>query len=90
MDAVPDDSPLGYLVVGGVRASIVAMRFERGHLVVTGRCRPPARASTGPVTIFGTDGVGVCQGSCELTLPPTSDPLAVYDVTYELRVDRLV
>lgn len=84
------DSALGFMVVGGVRVPIVELKFERGRLVVRGECSAPDETVSGPVTVFGVDGVGVFQGTDEITLEsyrgwrPTT-----FSVTYELTVDHV-
>lgn len=82
------DDVLGYFLVGGFRLPVVAVRLEGGAIVFTAEADPPPRRVAGPVTVFGADGVGVCQGTQEVVLEPIQRQLVVV-LEYRLRVGRL-
>lgn len=59
----------GYVVADGRRFPITEIRLAGGTMALTCTVRGPvpSYSGTGPVTVFGEDGIGVCQGDCALS-----------------------
>jgi hypothetical protein len=53
---------IGYAVVAGVRVPIVECDLRDSKVWFIAQVRGPLPAASGPVTIFGADGRGICQG----------------------------
>jgi hypothetical protein len=53
----------GHLVVGGVSFPVVGFELSGGRIWLIGVRYGPFTLKGGPVTIFGADGIGVCQGA---------------------------
>lgn len=54
--------PIGYAVVNGVTAPITSFSMHSGKLWFTAVVSGPLKAASGPVTLFGADLQGICQG----------------------------
>lgn len=78
---------LGFLVIGGHRFPVSSVSLARGRIVVRAYAWGPLPALAGPVTVFGSDGVGVWQGQW-LELPAISAG-DVFDVVYDAVVETV-
>ena len=74
----------GTIVVGGVAVPVTSITLAGGQIAVNARLQGPAPAATGPVTIFGEDGIGICQCSA-MTWPVISDYNSV-EIVVKLQV----
>jgi hypothetical protein len=75
---------LGHVVVGGKRFPIEKLALRNGAMEATFLIRGPHRGLTGPVTVFGEDGIGCWQGR-PFRIPPVPRH-AVYQVNYAMRL----
>jgi hypothetical protein len=55
--------PYGRLVIGGLALPITRIELRMGRVRLTGTRYGPFAMTGGPVTVFGGDGIGVCQGA---------------------------
>ena len=64
----------GHAVIDGLRMPITGMSLQNGMIVFWASMQGPMAASGGirPVTIFGEDGLGICQGDVSLSWPDLS------------------
>jgi hypothetical protein len=53
----------GHLVVGGLSLPIVGFELSGGRIWIVAARHGPFALKGGPVTVFGADGIGVCQGA---------------------------
>ena len=58
----------GYIVVRGVQFPVTGIRLAQGKVILACTVPGPVAAydAVTPVTVFGEDGLGVCQGDCLL------------------------
>jgi hypothetical protein len=59
----------GYVIVDGHKIPVTEIRLTGGKMKLTCEVAGPLPSYTGngPVTVFGEDDVGVCQGYCFMT-----------------------
>ena len=58
----------GYVIVDGHKIPVTEIRLDGGKIkfVCERRGPVPSYSGTGPVTVFGEDDIGVCQGYCAM------------------------
>ena len=61
-------SALGTVVIAGRTYPVTGLRLHNGQLQITAHGPGPVKAVTGqPATVFGDDGIGVCQSwNCDI------------------------
>jgi hypothetical protein len=52
----------GYAIVDGITVPITGCELRDSKIWFFARIQGPLRSASGPVTIFGSDNKGVCQG----------------------------
>lgn len=76
-----------FAVVAGKRFDIKAVSLHDGQIHFTAYRNGPSGAVAGYVTIFGSDGLGVCQAAGEFDIPAVKENEIIrYDIS--LRMDK--
>ena len=78
-----------YAVVAGKRFDIKAMSLHDGQIHFTAYRDGPSKAVTGYVTIFGSDGIGICQAAGEFNVPAAPKG-AIIEYKISLRMNTTV
>ena len=74
-------------MVAGKRFDIKAMSLHGGQIHFIAYRDGPSEAVTGYVTIFGSDGLGVCQAAGEFDVPAAPKG-SVIEFDIKLRMDK--
>jgi hypothetical protein len=53
----------GHIIIGGRHFEVTDVRLRRGQVEVTFIIPGPAEPFSGPISVFGEDGLGLWQGS---------------------------
>jgi hypothetical protein len=79
----------GYVVLLGRRLPVMEMRLAHGRICLSCSIRGPVPAYDGtiPVTVFGEDGIGVCQGDCAFSWPEAG-PHDTFILNVEMCMNR--
>ena len=76
-------------MVAGMRFDIRTVSLHGGQIWFTAYRDGPSEAVAGYVTIFGSDGIGVCQAAGEFDIPAAPEGSVIkYDI--HLRMDRII
>ena len=79
----------GTVTVDGYQYWITSLQLRGGHFVIQASRHGPVRACTGePATVFGQDGIGICQ-SWLTTLTPQEAASGHITIEFRIRIDHM-
>jgi hypothetical protein len=79
---------MGTAVIRGIRVPVTGVSLRESRIFLSCTLRGPVPAvSGGPVTIFGADGTGICQGDCDGLSWPEVGPDEMLMVSIDMRME---